>query len=265
MSLMFIRTHDNDGLKTTKVTDIMSGEVLVFTSNDSNYEKKLEIAINAVDNSEDFATLKDSFEKSTGNAMKDIRDQLGIVLEDNGDFTVEGFRFPAAIAPVFDNMVDVEHGERLIKFAKDLARNPYSHAVEALIEWISHNPSLRILEDGRIMGYRGLTRNMESINSGYGIINGVEVNGRHDNTPGNIIEFPVSMTDHNSLHLCSIGVHVGTLDYASDFGVRVVTVAFSAADVISPPADAKQSKIRVSKFEVLKEITKTIRKGGANV
>lgn len=165
-----------------------------------------------------------------------------------------GIVFNEDITEVFKHMKTREEAERFFKFVDLLAANPRKYVHESLTYWIMTNPSLNILEDGRIQGYRGLNSDFSSIRSGYGIVNGVEVNGNHDNSPGNILEFPVELTDHNASHACSIGLHVGTKKYAEQYGQgKYVTVAFSPADVVSSVEDSRQEKLRVSKMEILEE------------
>lgn len=195
-------------------------------------------------------------------SMKDLREELGIIINDDNTVTLpNGVVLPNGISSIFNDIDDREHFEYLMNFADLLEKNPYDYAKNSLIDWIMRNSSLTILPDGRIKGYRAVRNDFKSNHSGYGIVNGVEYENDHlDNTPGNIIEFPSFMIDHNPLSSCSIGIHVGTLDYATDFsyqcgrGSRIVTVAFSPSDVVSPPYDAKQSKIRVSLMEILEEI-----------
>lgn len=193
-----------------------------------------------------------------------IIEEMGAII-DHDEKTItfpNGIVFNEEITEVFKHMKTKEEAERFFKFVDLLAENPREYVYESLTYWIMKNPSLDILEDGRIKGYRGLRDDFTSIRSGYGVVNGVEVNGHHDNSPGNILEFPVALTDHNAENACSIGLHVGTRKYAENYGRgKYVTVAFSPADVVSSVSDSHQEKLRVSKMEILEEffpITKEI-------
>lgn len=185
-----------------------------------------------------------------------IIEDMGAVIDPNEKTITfpNGIVFNEDIADVFKHMKTKEEAERFFKFVDLLAANPREYVYESLTYWIMTNPSLDILEDGRIKGYRGLNQDFTSIRSGYGIINGVEVNGHHDNSPGNILEFPVELTDHDAANACSIGLHVGTKRYAENYGQgKYVTVAFSPEDVVSSVTDSRQEKLRVSKMEILEE------------
>lgn len=264
MDTVFV-SHHNDGYhKSTKITDLNTMDTLIYTDDNQDYEqvkeKIIELSNNNVEYSE-YYSLIHPVSKEEEN-MKDLREELGIIINDDNTVTLpNGVVLPNGISSIFNDIDDREHFEYLMNFADLLEKNPYDYAKNSLIDWIMHNSSLTILPDGRIKGYRAVRNDFKSNHSGYGIVNGVEYENDHlDNTPGNIIEFPSFMIDHNPLSSCSIGIHVGTLDYATDFsyqcgrGSRIVTVAFSPSDVVSPPYDAKQSKIRVSLMEILEEI-----------
>lgn len=264
MSTVFV-SHHNDGYhKSTKITDLNTMDTLIYTDDNQDYdqvkEKIIELNNNNADYSDYYSVIYpiDKDKKK----MKDLREELGIIINDDNTVVLpNGVVLPEGISSIFNDITDREHFEYLMNFADLLEKNPYDYAKNSLIDWIMRNPSLTILPDGRIKGYRAVRKDFKSNNCGYGIVNGVEYENDHlDNTPGNIIEFPSFMIDHDPSQRCSIGLHVGTLEYANDYsygcgeGSHIVTVAFSPKDVVSPPYDAKQSKIRVSLMEILEEI-----------
>lgn len=258
MGSLFITTHVDGNASTFTVTDMLTGDTETINNSGSDYEKNKEILKKMISEG---ATLEDIrnyldgyYESIPEKKLEKIREELNIkILADDTVELPNGVILPAGIASIFKDIVDKEQAQSLIKFAELLMKNPREHAREALVQWIMKNQSLRIMEDGRIRGYRGLRNDMRSIHSGYAIVNGEEVNGHVDNTPGNIIEFPIHMIDHNPSRPCSVGLHIGTKKYALGYGERYVIAAFSPEDVVSPPSDASQSKIRVSKMEILEE------------
>lgn len=259
---LFIRNYDDDGYQTTSVTDMFTGDSVIVTAHRPDYDNVVDRIRQLVSQGSNLDEVRNSIQDTLSaeqkKKMENLRNKLGISINAHGEVTLpNGVSLPSGIAAIFSDIDDEEHAQRLIKFAQRLNQNPYEHAKESLVDWIMHNPSLKILEDGRIRGYRGLQENMTSIHSGYGIVNGEEVNDHLDNTPGNIIEFPSYMIDHNPSNYCSVGIHVGTEKYAVGFGQRYVTVAFAPEDVVSPPSDAAQEKIRVCKIEVLEEFFPT--------
>lgn len=255
--MLYIKNYIEHDKESVVVTDTMTGDTATITNDTKNYDEIVDEIMELINlgdaTIDDIKQTIESLTPESENAT--IRKELGIVIGANGEINLpDGITLPKDVAGVFREITSREQAERLIKFAKRLAKNPHEHARASLIEWIISNPSLSILEDGRIRGFRGNDQNMRSIHSGYGIVNGVEVNEHLDNSPGNIIEFPRHMADHNPDRICSVGIHVGTKKYAYDWGNRWVTVAFAPEDVISFPGDGTSYKIRVVKLEVLEEV-----------
>lgn len=194
-------------------------------------------------------------------AINKARDRHGInVLEDGTVDMGNGVLLPDSFRRMLLSVTDDRDIKSVIRFGKKLAKNPLPHAREALVEWIIRNPSLALTNSGNVVGYRGLRKDFTSIHSGYGIVNGVHLaNANLDNTPGNVIEFPREMIDHNPNKHCSVGLHVGTWGYASGFSQgRIVMVTFSPTDVVSPPTDSAQEKIRVCKMISRAEINSAL-------
>lgn len=191
----------------------------------------------------------------------DMRDALGITVSTRGDIIIGDTVLPHAFQELLANVSTEEDARSIVAFAHDVVNNPGEHCQEALIEWLVANPSLSFTPDGRIIGYRAVNTDFGSKHRGYGIVNGKEIeNGSLDNSPGNVLEFPRYMVDQNPSQYCSIGLHVGTWEYAYNYGCqgvdsRFISVAFAAHDVVSPPQDAYQKKIRVSKYTVMEEIS----------
>lgn len=205
--------------------------------------------------------VKDVYDaiKGTGdNKISSIRDALGItVLADS--VIIDEVAFPRRISALLEGATTLDEAKSVVAFAKKLDKNPGEHCKDAMIEWLLHNPSLTFTEDGNIIGYRAVNSNFGSKHRGYGIVNGVEYEDSSlDNSPGNVLEFPRAMVDADTSTHCSIGLHVGTWGYALRYGQagdKRIAVEFSPADVVSPPSDARQEKIRVSKFTVICEVS----------
>jgi 23S rRNA U2552 (ribose-2'-O)-methylase RlmE/FtsJ len=79
----------------------------------------------------------------------------------------------------------------------------------------------------------------------------VDDQGRILNAIGETIEVSRRQVDDNRDIGCSYGLHVGSLDYASSWGPKVIVVKVDPADVVSVPKDCSCQKCRVSKYEVL--------------
>ena len=78
-----------------------------------------------------------------------------------------------------------------------------------------------------------------------------------NNAPGQVCEIPRSAVDDNPDNTCSHGLHVGGYEYAKDFasGGKLVLVKVNPRDVVAVPNDYNGQKMRVCRFEVLKEAT----------
>lgn len=128
----------------------------------------------------------------------------------------------------------------------------------SLVSWIKANDCVEIDNDGNIIGFRGVDKNYLSLYSGYGVINGVEVDGRHDGRPGNVVEMPREMVNADPNVGCSFGLHIGTLRFATDWsknnfgGGRVIKVAIHPEDVVAVAGES--SKMRVCRYHSLCDI-----------
>lgn len=146
---------------------------------------------------------------------------------------------------------------KLVKFLENLMNNPSEHSREQLYDWISPR-DITITSDGHFLAYKGLNEDFTSKHSGPGIVNNVEFTyAALNNSPGNVLEFPRSKVDDRSNIGCSVGLHAGTYEYASDFAGsqgKLVLVKINPRDVVSVPTDCDAQKLRVSRYEVLEEV-----------
>lgn len=144
---------------------------------------------------------------------------------------------------------DVEDWRPLVYFFENVQQNPQEHSREQLYRWLACR-DFTITEDGFFVGYKGVTPDLKSINSGPGIVNGEAVNGHLDNSPGNVVEIARSLVHHDPSVGCSTGLHVGTFAYARGFGSTVLKVVVNPRDVVSVPTDCGDQKVRVCRYEV---------------
>lgn len=145
--------------------------------------------------------------------------------------------------------------EALVKFLEHLYANPNPQSRESFYEFITRY-GLTIRKDGFVIAYKGLQDDFGSINKGYGIVDGVEVNGTLYNKPGSVLRFPRKDVDSNTAVGCSQGLHAGTHAYATQWarGGKLVAVAINPMNVVSVPDDCTFQKLRVCEYEVLNEV-----------
>lgn len=135
--------------------------------------------------------------------------------------------------------------DSLMKFWDNLKKNPSFNSRQQLFKFLE-NKGHSITEDGCFIGYRGVTEDFKDIHS-----------KTFDNKPGSVCEMSRDMVDDNPTNTCSRGLHVGGFKYAKDFAGqgKLVIVKVNPADVVAVPNDYDGQKMRVCRFEVLKEAT----------
>lgn len=141
-----------------------------------------------------------------------------------------------------------------VEFWKNLRLNPSASSVRELYEFLAYK-ELPITEDGCFLAYKGIDQDYWSItgNKNTVVLKG-QVNslGKILNTVGSEIEVARRDVDDNREITCSFGLHVGSLEYASDFSRgKVVVVKVNPKDVVSVPTDCDKQKCRVSRYEVI--------------
>lgn len=144
---------------------------------------------------------------------------------------------------------------RFAKFLINLDRNPSYKAQQAVFEWVQAN-GLTVTEDGRFLGYKAVREDGLSSSSGpNNFVNGELINNgetcRVPHEIGSVISKKRADVDDTPGGGCSVGLHVGTLEYASGFAPRLMTVAVDPADVVSAPDRNLEYKIRVCRYEVI--------------
>lgn len=149
----------------------------------------------------------------------------------------------------------------LVRFVAKVMENPNEHSREQLYDWMKHL-SFTIHDDGDILGYKSVNNydgKLTSVSSGAGIVNGKKVNGKLDNSVGNIIEMPREKVQWDPRVSCHTGLHVGTIEYAEEFsGNQLIEVKVNPKDVVSVPSDCNGQKMRVCRYEVVRTVTRTL-------
>lgn len=150
----------------------------------------------------------------------------------------------------------------LVNFLEKLMQNKNPHSREHLYRWLDAQ-KFTIAPDGDIIGYKGVTTNLTSVHSGYGLVRNLdsqEITEYKDahlpNNPNTEISMPRSMVTFDPSDGCSFGLHVGTWSYASGFGDVVLEVRVDPRDVVSVPTDCSDRKMRVCRYVVVGPIDK---------
>jgi hypothetical protein len=130
----------------------------------------------------------------------------------------------------------------LIKFLENLMENPSRRSVSQLYSFLEHG-NMPITPDGYFLGYKSVRSDWTD-----------HYSGKFSNKVGDILSMPRNAVCDDANLGCSYGFHVGSLEYASNFGGsdrNVVIVKVNPADVVSVPHDCDFQKMRTSRYEVV--------------
>ncbi len=134
--------------------------------------------------------------------------------------------------------------EGMLKFLENLMENPSARAVTELYNFLE-NKGLPITDDGYFLAYKGIRTDWKD-----------RFSGTIDNSIGETVVFERNKVDDNRAHECSYGLHVGALQYVRNYcRERVIIVKVNPKDVVSVPRGHQAQKVRVCKYEVLREYT----------
>jgi len=140
--------------------------------------------------------------------------------------------------------------QAIVAFMEKAAQNPSNSSMDSLYEFITRY-GVTLDPDGDFYVYKGVNAEGKSIHAGYGIVNGVTMNGHLPNELGSIVEIPRAMVDYDTSVGCSTGLHAGSYSYASSFSRgKLLTVKVNPRDVVSVPDHLSFQKIRVSRYKV---------------
>ena len=150
----------------------------------------------------------------------------------------------------------------ITNFIARLQANPSANSVAELYTFLGYR-NLATTPEGKVLGYKGVqsdywssTGNADTI-----VVQG-ETNERHQilNKVGTTIEVARRCVDDNKDNHCSFGLHIGSYDYANQWAGengKLLVVEFDPADAVSVPTDCDFQKLRVSKYNVIGDITDT--------
>lgn len=142
----------------------------------------------------------------------------------------------------------------LVNFLENLMQNPSKHSREQLYEFLERY-TFAITEDGHFLAHKGVSRDRTSVHAGPGVVNGEVFDYANlPNPDGAIVELGRDVVVENPELGCAVGLHVGTYDYARSFAKRILLIKVNPRDVVSVPHDYTYQKIRVTRYQVLREI-----------
>ena len=152
------------------------------------------------------------------------------------------------LAECYDNL-DGKEFTTLTSFAKKLALAGSEYVITELFDFVSAT-DIQIDEEGYVICWKKVQSDYKDIYS-----------GTFDNSVGQVCEIPAHTVDADRTRTCSTGLHVCSKSYLPHFGARVgegsrvVKVRVHPRDFIAIPTDYGNAKARVSRYEVIADVT----------
>lgn len=133
----------------------------------------------------------------------------------------------------------------LANFLEKLMQNPSFRAVQDLYGFLEYG-KMPICPDGDFLAYKAIRSNWFDIHS-----------GTFDNSVGQVVEIERNQVDEDPNRTCSNGLHVCSFEYLPSFSHadgHVVIVKINPKDVVAVPTDYNNTKMRVSRYQVVDEV-----------
>jgi hypothetical protein len=241
----------NEGIKTS-VTVFVDGVPQVATREHPNFDEILAALEEPVDEEKVVALF--DLTKPIFDKFDHLSERVTVA---RGQIFFDGDPVNDTLSEAIVNFYkeDNDDWQRLVSFLEKIATNPNPHSRENLYKWLA-NHSFAIAPDGDFIGYKSISSDRLSHNSGKATVNGKVVNGRIPNNIGDVIEMPRSDVQHDPFNGCHTGLHVGTWGYASTFGgysSLLIKVKVNPRDVVSVPVDCGAQKLRCCRYIVLED------------
>ena len=221
----FIKTNDN------QYNCVVDNKIHSFDSTHPDFEKLISYIVTG-----DEA----SFLEMIVPAKRIVSWSEGNFTYNDGVLKYGDFEIPEALTSRVRDMIDSECDYKpMLNFIERLLRNPSARALREVYTWLEHK-CLSIDKDGYIIGYKGVNWDYTDCHT-----------SRVSNTVGQKPKMLRNLCDDDFGVDCSQGFHVGTKDYATGFGKRVVLVKVDPEHVVSVPVDCNCQKMRCCEYEVI--------------
>lgn len=233
--------------ETSNVAVLVDGRIVQADSNHPNYQTIVDALLSGQ------AVDSDLFDIEAGvvRRFQQVSERVSVA---NGKVFFDGDEVAGPLAEQVNRAVEsgLDDYLPLVKFWENLASNPNEHSRENLYRWLKAH-EFTITDDGLLLGYKGVRQSengYQSVHRGSAVVNGEVIEGNIPNQPGSVITMPRSDVQHDPSVGCHTGLHVGTWNYANDFGSVVLEVHVNPRDVVSVPTDCGDAKLRTCRYEV---------------
>ena len=174
----------------------------------------------------------------------------GRVTVENGLVQLDGENVDGKIVNRLVNLLleeNMEQLDALAKFLEKLDDNPDNSVVTRIYDFMQAN-DIRIHKDGDILCYKRVVYQDGKYLDTY--------TRTIDNAPGQIVTMKRNKVNRNDHETCSHGLHVASFSYMNSYsGDRILICKVNPADIVSIPTDYNNAKMRVCRYEVLKDVS----------
>jgi len=220
------------------ITLIDQGVVYTVDSSHANFDKALEAV--KVGDAKKVLTLINTKEALKTYSKGDIK-----IIE--GKVTYKDVVFDLGITRrIIHEMYNDRPYEHLVAFFERLMQNPSRDAIYQLYGFMVHN-DIEITNDGHILTWKRVREDYKDM-----------FTGTFDNSPGVTVEIPRDAVDTNKNQTCSNGLHVAAKSYLPHYGGGsgvIIQCKVDPADVVAIPSDYNNAKMRVCRYQVMKDVT----------
>jgi hypothetical protein len=134
--------------------------------------------------------------------------------------------------------------DAVLNFWKKLQNNVTPYIREQLFGFMK-NVGISLTEDGCFVAYKKVRHDFMDFYA-----------KKYDNSPGKIVSVPREQVVDDPNQTCAPGLHVATFSYMSSHnGDKIMEVKVDPKDVVSVPIDYNNAKMRVCRYQVIKEFT----------
>ncbi|QPI17935.1 rIIB protein [Pectobacterium phage POP12] len=161
----------------------------------------------------------------------------------NNQLTYKGIVFDNSLTKrIIENMHSGKSFEPLLKFFKNLVKNPSRDVVYQLFDFMQHN-DIKIDDDGNLICWKRVNSNYRDFYT-----NSI------DNSVGKTVKIPRNTVDENKNKTCSFGLHVCAWSYIPKYhggsGI-IIQVKVNPKHVVAIPTDYNNSKMRCCRYKVM--------------
>lgn len=184
----------------------------------------------------------------------------------NGVVYLDGDPYDGDIADTILTFYEAdEEFEPLVLFMEKLLMNPNEHSRAHAYRWLA-NKSFALDSSGNVLAYKSVVKQPDGSYLSHSSGNAIVDDEEHRSGPvpqrlGSVVALPRSEVTFDPSIGCSYGLHAGTWEYASNFmwgGSTVLLVRIHPRDIVSVPTDARDQKMRVSKYRILNEVEREV-------